>query len=90
MRTITEVQNEIAKLKLAKTFIPSHSAFGTDNYEIIDAQIRVLEEELTEDEVDEEFDDDVRASALDAVTWREGDTSESPSEGWEIFKPKAS
>jgi hypothetical protein len=91
--TEDEVKTEIARLKEMKPKVRRKTAFGDDNWEKIDAQIRVLEESMDEDEIyaawsddnDPEHNQDLIHNALDARQWMEGDVDEPelPSKGWE-------
>jgi hypothetical protein len=87
-----QINAEIAKLEALKPKIPHFSIFGDNNYEKIDAQIEVLKEGLTEDEVYNRFEDtenpdqtaDLVSNARDASLWLVGESEEgTPSKGWE-------
>ncbi len=65
--------------------------FGDDNHERIDAQIRVLEERMSEDDVYVKIDgdpenpdraSDIWANAREAATWLAGQADEPPSDAW--------
>jgi hypothetical protein len=79
-----EIDKEIATLKGMVDKIPPFTAFGDSNVERIEAEIRVLEESMDEDDVFDTFDDGSEAqdAARNALLWREGNEDESPSEGW--------
>lgn len=95
--TNEQIAAEIAALKKMKPSVCKTTAFGDDNHAAIDAQIAVLEERLTDGKIydryeptgdsdidhDEGRGDGVLSSAIDAQQWRDGDTSEKPSEGWQ-------
>jgi len=95
MRSQEEINAEIAKLKEMKPTVRHFTAFHDDNHEAIDAQIRVLEKGMTEDEIYDhwdraEADEHARSAALDAQQWRDGeerpdveDQDATPSSGWE-------
>lgn len=93
-----QIKAEIAELKRIKPLIPERSFFGDNNQEAIDAQIIVLEEDLSEEDVfergeraeDEEgyFDENMINHARDAVDWLNGDSEESPSAGWAVLVKK--
>lgn len=78
MKTQEEINEQIKLLKEARDKIVPQSMFGTDNLELLDAQVRVLEKDMDEDDIwdrwdrDEE-DMDIRSSAEMAIEWREGD-----------------
>lgn len=90
--TEKQIESEIKKLETLKPLMPHFSVFGDDNYEKIDAQITVLEEGLTEDDVYDRFEDqdnpdktyDLVSNARDAALWLIGESEYgSPSKGWE-------
>ncbi len=79
MKTRDQVDGQVKLLKEARDKIVPVSIFGTDNLELLDAQVRVLEKGMDNDDVwnhwdrDEE-DMDVRSSAEEAVAWLEGES----------------
>jgi hypothetical protein len=89
-RTEKQVAEQITGLKAIKdkpTFRRT-TMFGDDNEAAIEAQIEVLEEGLTTDQVcemidDEEYDDHVGDSARQAADWLCGDEDDDPVAGWE-------
>jgi hypothetical protein len=97
-RTPHEIAAEVAALRAMKPYVRQHGMFGNDNHACIDAQVEVLEQRLTEDQIwdrynrgpdgdDEDADDD--QSLLDcacaARNWMVGVDSEAPSEGWKVL-----
>jgi hypothetical protein len=86
--TPAEIEAEIKKLTNLAPRIKQFSIFGENNRHKIDAQIFVLKESLTEDDIyekqrlakeeglnDEEFpwdDEDLISNALEAANWLEG------------------
>jgi len=87
-----QIDAEIKKLKNVKPRVPHANYFGDDNYEKIDAQITVLQEGLTENDVYDRFDDpeepdktcDLVSNARDAAMWLIGEAEDgAPSKGWE-------
>jgi hypothetical protein len=88
-RTETEVAAEIASLQACKAYVPHYSAFGDDNHDNIDHQIRYLSGELDIND-DLSWDDlleSCQAAVLEAQAWRDGDSDEPPSAGWAHLKP---
>lgn len=88
MRTTEEIKKEIAALTKMKPNVRKYSVFGDNHHDSIDAQIRVLEGKMDEDEVyetndDEEWKDNVRDAALEAAQWLDGEVDEAPSEDWQ-------
>jgi hypothetical protein len=83
-RTRIEIEDELANLKNLRDKVPQLTAFGDDNQEAIDAQVRVIEERLDYEDVLEEFEeegDHILSHALTALEWLEEDDVP-PSEGW--------
>lgn len=93
--TPEQVALEVARLKAVHPLVPTHSFFGDDNRAAIDAQIKVLEEGMSLDEVhaafgeftDEgDFSQNTLDCALTAHDWLQGDLADdeaSPAFGWE-------
>lgn len=89
-RTKKQIEAEINALQACKTYIPSQTAFGDDNFHKLDLQIEYLRGEIdtTADEFGD-YSDDEQSSILEAQNWEQGDEDESPSSGWDTFKKKA-
>lgn len=93
--TPEQVAAEIASLKAVHPRVPTHSAFGDDNRAAIDAQIRVIEEGMTLDEVHDtfgeltdegDFSQNTLDCALTAHDWLHGllaADEAAPAAGWE-------
>lgn len=89
------VAAEIARLKAVHPRVPTHSFFGDDNRAAIEAQIRVLEERMSLDEVHDtfgemsdegDFSQNTLDCALTAHDWLQGisaDDEAAPASGWE-------
>jgi len=81
MRTKEEKDQMVEAIKRQKADLPEFSMFGDANWEQADAQIRVIQEDLNEDEIRDEWDDTeddeddngVVSAALDAESWMLGD-----------------
>ena len=69
------------------------TAFGDDNHAAIEAQIEVLENDMSVDDIENRADEETEAeeelwtenqkeSALYARQWMDGDEKESPSHSW--------
>lgn len=93
--TDKEIKKEIAQLKELKPDVRRFNVFNDDNHAKIDAQIRVLEEDLSEDDIYDEWpaedgqDEVLRNSSLDARKWLDGESEDgAPSEGWAILAKK--
>jgi hypothetical protein len=87
-RTAEEIKAEAGKLLALKPNVPRLNAFGQNNHNAIDAQIKTLTERLDEDAIDDLYDDMEmdsydRDSAYEAVEWMSGEEPMPPSEGWE-------
>jgi hypothetical protein len=89
MRSHEEIQAEIEGLKALRPRLKPTTAFGDSNLDALDAQVRVLEEDMTHDEIWDEWpeldgDMHVRSSAEEARQWLEGELeTETLVETWE-------
>ncbi len=82
--TQEQIKKEIKALEEMQPKVKRFSSFGDDNHEAIDAQLDVLKNDLTDDEIDEQYENHERSNAQDARLWLDGDGDpESPSEGWQ-------
>jgi hypothetical protein len=85
-RTPAEIAQEVKTIREMKPKIRQHTAFGDDNHASIDAQVNVLDNGLTEDQVYSEYGEDdgesIVMAALDALFWLEGSKDNKPSEDW--------
>ena len=84
-RTRIEIEEELNALKEVRSKVPTQTAFGDNNQEAIDAQIRVVTEQMDFEEVIDQFEVDgdyILSNALDAVRWLEDDDLP-PSESWD-------
>jgi len=90
MKTKKEIDAEIKALEHCKTYAPHYSMFGADNWHGIDEQIGALANDLSEDDVYDQYDGrhDLQSAVLHAVQWRDGNEDEPASSGWDSFKPK--
>ncbi len=93
--TSEQIAAEIALLQAVHPKVPTHSFFGDDNRAAIDAQIRVLQERMSLDEVhdtfgeltaDGDFSQNTLDCALTAHDWMRGllaADEATPAAGWE-------
>lgn len=88
-RTDAEVLAAINRLEAItrKRSFRKVTHFGDDNVSAIEAQIEVLQERLTEDDVmdredREDFTEHQASSARDAANWLAGDDDSDPIKGW--------
>jgi hypothetical protein len=71
-----------------KLTVVKESAFGENHHDAIDAQVKVLKDGLTEDDIYERYDDllkdNVKDAMLEAALWLAGEFIENgtPSKGW--------
>lgn len=88
-RTEAEIQAEITALRKCKAYAPRMSAFNDNNHTNIDLQIEELHCGI-DDTADEweAFTESQQSAILEARDWRNGDSDESPSSGWDNYKPK--
>lgn len=87
-RTQAEIDEQIKWLRENRSKIRKVNGFGDDNHAAIAAQIEVLEDGLSEDDVDDnhssgDWADHEHDNAREVVNWRDygGDESK-PSEAW--------
>ena len=78
-KTQAEIDKQVEALKAIRPKVRPHTAFGDSNLDGSDAQIKVLEEDMDDDEVwnewpGEESDMNIRMSADEAVNWRDGES----------------
>jgi len=86
-KTSEQIAAEIKSLSDLKPHIPSQSGFGDDNDGAINAQLEVLRDNLSFDDIDMkrddgEWDDYVYDSAFWALEWMNGNSKDSPSQDW--------
>lgn len=73
MRTAEEKAEAIARLELNKTKCRRLTTFGDDNHLRIDAMIRVIKEDLNDNDCYNEFEDnDCISEALSAYEYMQG------------------
>ena len=78
-KTQEEIDKQVKALKEIRPKIKPYNFFGDSNLAKLDAQVRVLEEDMDSDEVwdewpEEEKDMETRMAADDAITWRDGES----------------
>lgn len=78
-KTQVEIDVQIEALKAIRPKVKPYSYFGDDNLAKLDAQVKILEEDLDSDDVwdewpDEEGDIEIRMSADGAISWRDGES----------------
>lgn len=94
-KTQEQIDAEVAALVAVKPKVRETNAFGDDNHAAIDAQLAVLRERMSHDDVydaygdedSEEFDQHTLDAALSAHDWMVGTLAAdegSPSEGWVV------
>ncbi len=67
MKTQEQINEAIEILKENRKVCKSHNMFNESNHDKLDAQIRMLEENMDEDEIYEAFEDDEDGSAAAAA-----------------------
>jgi len=89
--TAEQIAAEAKKLREMKLKIPRRNAFGDDNWEVVGAQIEVLESNLSYDlmanrwgdtAAEEDYSEHVYDSASDARRWMDGEEKDSPTSAW--------
>lgn len=82
MRTQEEKNQVIEALKAQKKNLPEYSMFGTPNHQRADAQIQVIDQNMDDEEITEEwgeeYDDDgtpndIAVGAMEIYNWLEGE-----------------
>lgn len=95
--TEKQIKAEINKLYDLLKKVPMTNFFNENNHDKINAQIKVLEDRMDEDEVYAEFEDtedpdktyDLVSNARDAAMWLIGESEYgSPSDGWKEIAKK--
>lgn len=89
-RTAEEILAEIERLEALKPGVRKITAFGDNNHEAIEAQIEVLRESLSGDDIDlawgdagsGEYSEHLHFEAIAAADWMNGYSDEKPSDGW--------
>lgn len=90
MRTKKEIESEIKALQACKHYIPRRTAFGDDNHSNVDLQIEELRHGV--DDTAEEwngYSEGEQSAIMEARYWKEGDENESPSSGWDSYRPQS-
>lgn len=88
--TDKEIAAEIERLETMKPDVRPTSAFGDDHHAAIDAQVKVLKEDMDENDIYAEWEDvedldkeySIISAAREAADWRDGEAKEKPSDGW--------
>lgn len=73
---------EITRLRKLKPKVRRYSFFGDDNHVMIDAQISVLETNMSDYDIGRTFSGESQAEAFNARDWLVGDAEKAPSKGW--------
>ena len=85
-RTQAEINAYIERLKAVKPRVPHHTMFNDDNWAKIDAQIRVLERDMSETRIElmaeEQDDPELYYDAMEARYWLDGGDAD-PLADWE-------
>lgn len=89
-RSQKQIDKEIKALEACKEYVPPFTMFGEDNHHNLDLQIEYLRGEIDITAEDEwnEYSDDEQSTILEAQAWKDGESNESPSSGWDDRKPK--
>lgn len=85
-KTEDQINAEIAALVALKPKVRKRTAFGDDNHAAIDAQLAVLRERMSSDEVHDAYGDQYTFdAALSAHDWMTGDLAsdeDAPAASW--------
>lgn len=98
MRTKKAIESEIRNLKACKSYIPCTGACGDNNHRNLDLQIECLRDG-TDDNAEKwndyaapewsKYTESEQRAILESKYWKDGDSDESPSSGWDQYKPSA-
>lgn len=94
-RTQEEIEQQIDRLKEIRPKVRPYTAFGDDNLAKLDAQVKVLEEDMDSDDIwdewpQEESDMEIRMAAEKACNWLVGESeSDDLAEDWPLTKEQA-
>jgi hypothetical protein len=99
-KTKEQVKAQATLLSEMKPRIRRYSFFGDDNWAKIDVQIKVLEEDMSEDELNDYVDEqqgeldltddqkyELSSVGFEAIEWRDGTLDEPPFDGWKSLLP---
>lgn len=80
-KTQKEIDAQVKALKEIRPKVKPYNFFGDSNLDKLDAQVKVLEEDMISEEVfdewpEEEGDMNIRMAADDAIAWRDGESDE--------------
>jgi hypothetical protein len=85
--TAKAIEKEISRLEKMMPTVRPFSAFGDNHHAAIKAQVKVLQEDLSEDDIYDMYDgmDNILSSALEAREWMEGTREDegSVADDWE-------
>lgn len=95
MKTRAEIDHEVKWLRANRTNIRHTTFFGDDNLAAVDAEIDVLDNDLTDDDIFDSYEDvdNERDAAFAAASWRDEADPEmdvAPSASWRelLVKPE--
>ena len=73
MRKPEEIQRQIDGLEAMKSWLPEYSAFGENNWEVIDDQVSILKGESDSDTLIDDYEADEKDSCplWDVTYWME-------------------
>jgi hypothetical protein len=80
--TQSEITKEIETLREQVKTVRKYSSFGDDNRAKINAQIRVADEDMSDEEIGDAFDGEIQSAAQEMRDWMDYGEDGSPSEGW--------
>lgn len=90
--TRAQIEKEIRALDNCRKFIPRFTAFGEDNFAVLDAGMSALADRLS---VDLAYDmaaasgpTRIDEARIEAALWMAGESEESPADGWQMFRAK--
>ena len=82
--TPEQIKQEIETLMEMKPKVKRYSGFGDDHHAALDAQVDVLKNDLNAEDIDGQYEEEVRSQAHDARAWLNGDFElDTLSEEWQ-------
>lgn len=89
-RTQKQIADEIKALEACKSYIPRNTIFGDNNHRNVDLQIEELRYGM-DDTAEEwnDFSESEQSAIMESRRWKECDGDETPSSGWNDYKPDA-
>lgn len=87
--TSKQISAEIAALEKCKAYVPRWTTWREDNNANIDRAIEYLRGDLAIDSPKfHRLNERDQEAVYEAQRWQDGESKETPSSGWDLYKPK--